>query len=60
MTIKELKNREATRVWINCPSHNLHGKVAIAIVDRWDNVRVYFTEGNLISMEIDPIYLERK
>lgn len=57
------------RVWVNQPSklqsHNkYHGKVGIAhtITNSLGNAftTIYFTEGDLISMEINPHCLEIK
>lgn len=54
------------RVWINQPStlqpmHKYHGMRGIAMTDpsQSDAVRIYFTEGNLLSMQIDPICLSK-
>ena len=48
------------RAWINQPStlqplHNLHGVKCIAVEDRPGNVRLYFTEGAVHSMDADPL-----
>lgn len=47
------------RAWINQPStlqplHHLHGKMCIAWNDRPNNVRLFFTEGSIHSMDVDP------
>ena len=47
------------RVWINQPStlqplHHLHGKKCIAWNDRPNNVRLFFTDGPIHSMDVDP------
>lgn len=56
------------RVRIDSPSifqpyHNLHGKIGIAVFkeDRAEgHIRVYFAEGNVHSMLVDPLYLVPK
>lgn len=63
MTLTEI--RRHPRVWINCPSglqpyHHLHGKTGIAIVEPWGWVRLHFTEGNIHSMVVNPLYLSKK
>jgi hypothetical protein len=52
------------RAWINQPStlqpmHNYHGMRGIAIVDpmQSDAIRIYFSEGELFSMQVDPKWL---
>ena len=62
MNINQLTHPQ--RVWINSPSslqpyHEYHGKIGIAVKEG-NNVRIYFTEGSLISMLIDPMYLSIK
>lgn len=52
------------RVFINAPSasnpyHNLHGRVGIAILED-TFVYIYFTDGPVVSQQIDPLYLSRK
>jgi len=47
------------RAWINQPStlqplHYLHGTACIATEDRPGNVRLYFVEGAVHSMDADP------
>ena len=49
------------RVWINSPStlqpyHKYHGKVGIAVKEN-NNIQIYLTEGVLVSMIIDPLYI---
>lgn len=56
--------KRAQRVWVNSPStlqpyHKLHGKVGIAVLEG-DIVYIYFTEGDVVSQQIDPLYLSRK
>ena len=46
------------RAWINQPStlqplHKLHGTKCIAVEDRPGNVRLYFTDGAIHSMDAD-------
>jgi hypothetical protein len=63
------KFEKPRRVWINCPStlqpyHEFHGKVGIAHT-RFNSLGneetvIYFTQGSLLSMIIDPLYLETK
>jgi hypothetical protein len=57
------------RVWINNPStlqpHNkLHGKVGIAVLKvhstGYEEISIYFTEGEVHSMVIDPMWLAKK
>lgn len=53
------------RVWINAPSthdqyHKWHGKVGIAVQEKSGVVSVYFTEGDMHSMIVNPFYLEFK
>lgn len=54
------------RVWVNAPStlqvyHKLHGRVGIAVLDQAsEQVYIYFTEGSVVSQQIDPLYLSRK
>lgn len=64
MTKDDLKKRRVARVYINCPStlqphHKLHGTRCIAVYENPEvsTVRVFFTEGTVVSMEIDPLYL---
>lgn len=50
------------RAWINQPStlqplHKLHGTYCIAVEDRPGNVRLYFTEGPVHSMDADPLWI---
>jgi hypothetical protein len=56
----------AQRVWINAPStlqpyHQYHGKIGIGIREIHkagaDNVVVHFTEGPLLNMIVNPMYL---
>jgi hypothetical protein len=52
------------RAWINQPStlqplHRLHGTYCIAVEDRPGNVRLYFTEGAIHSMDADPICISK-
>ena len=52
------------RAWINQPStlqplHRLHGTHCIAVEDRPGNVRLYFTEGPVHSMDADPICISK-
>ncbi len=52
------------RAWINQPStlqplHALHGRVCIAVHDRPGNVRLYFTEGETLSMDADPLCISK-
>lgn len=58
-----------TRVWINAPSthsiyNKFHGKVGIAHTHTNslgnEFTTLYFTEGEMSSMTIDPFYLESK
>lgn len=64
MTLEELYSPR--RVFVNCPSqsqahHSLHGKVGIAVKQKGRPfVRVYFTEGEIMSVEIAPTYLSPK
>jgi len=55
-----------TRMWINQPSthnvhHNLHGRNVLMVEgDKGDiSVRIYFTEGAVVSMQILPICLSK-
>lgn len=48
------------RAWINQPStlqplHHLHGQRCIAVRDRPGNLRLYFTEGDILSMDVSPM-----
>lgn len=48
------------RGWVNQPSthqplHSLHGKKCIVIHDRPGNVRLWFTEGEIHSVDADPL-----
>ena len=63
------KFKKPERVWINCPSTlkpylDYHGGVGIAhtTVNSLGNEEtvIYFTEGSLVSMIINPLYLETK
>lgn len=50
------------RAWINQPGtlqplHHLHGRRCIAIYDRPGNVRLWFTEGDVYSMDADPLWI---
>lgn len=52
------------RAWINQPSklqhlHHLHGKSCIAVHDRPGNVRLYFTEGSIHSMDANPLCISK-
>jgi hypothetical protein len=52
------------RAYINQPStlqplHKLHGKSCIAVHDRPGNVRLYFTEGTIHSLDADPLCISR-
>jgi hypothetical protein len=67
MTTQDFKHYPQ-RVWINNPStlqpHNkLHGKVGIAMLDTHDKtgegIVIYFTEGAMHSMVINPIHLAK-
>ncbi len=59
-----MKNFEKpTRVWVNSPAttqpfHKLHGKVGIAMKDKYGDVIIHFTTGVLHAQRIDPLYLE--
>lgn len=55
-----------TRVWINAQSshndlHHLNGKVGIAITTTnklgKETTTIYFTEGAVLNMQINPLYL---
>lgn len=59
--------KKPKRVWINSPStlqpyHKWHGKVGIAIQDVHKSgakdIVIYFTEGDIHSMIINPLYLD--
>lgn len=48
------------RAWINQPSklqplHRLHGTRCIAVYNRPGNVQLWFTEGEIHSMDADPL-----
>lgn len=50
------------RVWINAPStsqppHKYHGRNGLAIKETDNTARFYFTDGDIVSMQIDPLYL---
>ena len=50
------------RVWINSPSttnpyHKHHGKNGLGVKFSDDSDVFYFVDGDISSMEIDPIYL---
>lgn len=52
-----------TRVWVNSPAttqpfHKLHGKVGIAMDDKYGDTIIHFTTGVLHAQIIDPLYLE--
>jgi len=52
------------RAWINQPStlqplHHLHGTPCIAMEDRPGNVRLYFVEGAVHSMDADPLSISK-
>ena len=52
------------RAWINQPStlqplHSLHGTKCIAVHDRPGNVRLYFTEGPVHSMDASPLCISK-
>lgn len=64
MQLSEFK--EPVRVWINAPSrlqppHSMHGARGIAMIDQHcsDTVRIYFCTGDIISMQVNPLYLSR-
>lgn len=64
MTKESLRTKGPTRVWINSPStlqpyHELHGRRGLAVYEQpqLGTVRVYFTDGPVHSMEVDPLYL---
>lgn len=57
------------RVWINNPStlqphHKIHGKVGIGVYKLhstgYEEISIYFTEGKVHSIVIDPIHLSPK
>lgn len=56
---------ELERMWINQPStlqqhHNLHGRNVLAVWGKGVKfVRIYFTTGPVVSMEIERICLSR-
>jgi hypothetical protein len=55
---------EIYRAWINQPStlqplHHLHGTPCIAMEDRPGNVRLYFVEGAVHSMDADPLSISK-
>ena len=60
------KDKFPCRVWINCPStlqpyHKFHGLVGIAVLNEKDEtVTIHFTEGDMHSMVVNPLYLENK
>jgi len=51
------------RVWINAPStlqpyHKFHGLRGIAVfVEALNDVAVYFADGPVRSIQVDPLYL---
>lgn len=52
------------RAWINQPStldplHHLHGMKCIAWNDRPGNVRLFFTEGPVHSMDAKPLWITK-
>jgi hypothetical protein len=54
------------RMWINQPSglqqhHKLHGQNVLAVKESKDSktARIYFTSGNIISMEVFTLVLSR-
>jgi hypothetical protein len=52
------------RAWVNQPSasqplHHMHGTFCIAVHDRPGNVRLYFTEGPIHSMDANPMCITR-
>lgn len=62
MTNTTTEPQAARRVWINAPGtlqpyHVYHGRNGIAIPDTNGQTRFYFTEGEVVSMRIDPLYL---
>ena len=63
------KFEKPERVWINCPStlqpyHEFHGKVGIAHTSvnslGHEETVIYFTEGSMISVIVNSLYLETK
>ena len=67
MTLEDFKD-SPKRVWINNPStlqphHKLHGRVGIGVYKKHkagaEEVSVYFTEGELHSIMVNPIYLAK-
>lgn len=59
--------KKPTRCWINAisthnPLHKHHGKVGIAFTQTnslgFEHTTLYFSEGAVSSMEVDPLYLE--
>jgi len=65
MTIEDFKF-SAKRVWIDNasslqPYHKFHGKVGIATYKKhntgYEEISIFFTEGEIISFSIDPKYL---
>lgn len=68
MTIDDFKHFPK-RVWINNastlqPYHKLHGKVGIGVYKKHstghEEISIYFTEGEIHSMHIDPKHLAPK
>lgn len=50
------------RCWINAPSSHspyylLHGANVLAVLDTDGCARVYFVDGTVISMQVDPLFL---
>lgn len=67
--MKKIKFEKPTRVWVNAASKNNplykhHGKCGIVhqSINSLGNIEttLYFTEGPVLSMSIDPLYLETK
>jgi hypothetical protein len=55
--------KKPTRVWVNAPStlqsaHQFHGRVGIALTDKYDQTMLYFTEGDIHALIVDSLYLE--
>lgn len=68
-TKTERLNNEVCRMWVNCPSSNselnkYHGKNVLTIPKviygrNGKFIRVYFTEGTIISMNMPIAYLDK-
>jgi len=60
--LEALSYGKPIRVWVNAPStlqpdHEWHGRNGLAVLDEGTMARLFFCEGDIISIRIDTLYL---